>query len=63
MPDRAHEEPTVLQRYIDAFKQSMARSGTAFAEAGSLTDPTPAQRTAAREALREFDPGEPGRAH
>ncbi|MEU0038905.1 hypothetical protein [Streptomyces sp. NPDC006333] len=35
----------------------MDRSGQAFAAEPSTIDPTPAQRTAGRQALRDLEPG------
>ncbi|MGP4001185.1 type II toxin -antitoxin system TacA 1-like antitoxin [Streptomyces sp. 8N706] len=52
----------VEQRFLEGFKDSMARSGAAFAAEPSSIDPTPEQRTAEQQALSEFEHGERGHA-
>ncbi|MFI9765157.1 hypothetical protein ACIHFB_45435 [Streptomyces sp. NPDC051963] len=50
----------VEQRFLAGFKESMARSGMAFAAEPSSVDPSTEQRAAEREAQREL--GHPGHA-
>lgn len=52
----------VEERFLQGFKESMARSGAAFAaEPGSL-DPSAEQRTAEQESRRELEQQEQGHA-
>ncbi|NUU20352.1 MAG: hypothetical protein HOV68_02380 [Streptomycetaceae bacterium] len=51
----------VEDRFLDAFRGSMARSGDAFAAEPGDTDPTPEQRAAERDAERDLS--RPGRGH
>ncbi|MEU6497760.1 hypothetical protein ABZ890_46750 [Streptomyces sp. NPDC046984] len=52
----------VEDSFLQAFKDSMERSGHAFAAEPSAVDPTPAQRTAERHAIRDLEPGKQGHA-
>ncbi|WP_326725727.1 DUF1778 domain-containing protein [Streptomyces sp. NBC_00243] len=52
----------VEDRFLAAFKDSMDRSGQAFAAEPSSSDPTPDQRTAERQAHVELQAGEQGHA-
>lgn len=52
----------VQQRFLDGFKESMARSGDAFAAEPSSIDPSPEQRTAEQQARVEVEKQERGQA-
>ncbi|MFE3200398.1 hypothetical protein ACWGR4_42920 [Embleya sp. NPDC055664] len=52
----AYARATALEnRFIDAFRASMARSGEAFAAAAGDADPTPEYRAAERQAAAELE--------
>ena len=52
----AYERATAVERrFLDAFGDSMARSGAAFAAETGGIDPTPEQRAAERQALAELE--------
>ncbi|MEU0663963.1 DUF1778 domain-containing protein [Streptomyces lavendulocolor] len=59
----AYERATAVeQRFLEAFKDSMARSGEAFAAETSSGDPSAEHRTAERQALEELECGRRGQA-
>ncbi|MFI6585717.1 hypothetical protein [Embleya sp. NPDC050493] len=59
----AYARATALEdRFLDAFRASMARSGDAFAAEAGEVDPTPEQRAAEHEAARELAAPERGHA-
>ncbi|MCX2928577.1 DUF1778 domain-containing protein [Streptomyces sp. NEAU-W12] len=45
----------VEERFLDAFRTSMARSGNAFAEEAGAADPAAEQRSAELQARRELE--------
>ncbi|MGD1216982.1 MULTISPECIES: DUF1778 domain-containing protein [Streptomyces] len=53
----------VEQRFLEGFRESMARSGAAFAAEPGGLDPDPKQRAAEREARQELEGHEQGRGH
>lgn len=52
----------VEQRFLEGFKESMARSGAAFAAEPASIDPSAEQRGAERQAMDELEQQEKGRA-
>ncbi|MFI8093571.1 hypothetical protein ACIF9R_35565 [Streptomyces sp. NPDC086080] len=59
----AYDRATAVeQRFLEAFKASMARSGDAFAAEPSSVDAGAEQRALEREARQELDQPERGRA-
>lgn len=52
----------VEQRFLDGFKESMARSAAAFAAEPSSTDPSAEQRAAEQQARAELEQRERGQA-
>ncbi|WP_405945530.1 DUF1778 domain-containing protein [Streptomyces prunicolor] len=52
----------VEERFLEGFKASMARSGSAFAAEADSVDPGAEQRTAEADALRELERQEQGHA-
>ncbi|MEU2718413.1 DUF1778 domain-containing protein [Streptomyces sp. NPDC007205] len=52
----------VQQRFLDAFKQSMARSGEAFAAESSHTDRSAEARAAEQQARQELEHRDRGHA-
>ncbi|MEU2389371.1 DUF1778 domain-containing protein [Streptomyces sp. NPDC007369] len=52
----AYERATAVEaRFLTGFKESMARSGEAFAAEPATLDPTPEQRAAERTARAELE--------
>ncbi|MFD4509994.1 hypothetical protein [Streptomyces sp. NPDC058457] len=59
----AYDRATAVeQRFLEAFKASMARSGVAFAAEPGTLDPSAEQRAAEQEARREIEQHERGHA-
>ncbi|WP_405867406.1 hypothetical protein OG407_47415 [Streptomyces sp. NBC_01515] len=52
----------VEERFLEGFKESMARSGAAFAAEPGSADPSAEQRAAEADALRELERREQGHA-
>ncbi|MGW7200230.1 type II toxin -antitoxin system TacA 1-like antitoxin [Streptomyces chryseus] len=52
----------VEQRFLEGFKESMARSGAAFAAEPSSVDPSPEQRAAEQQARAELERRNQGQA-
>ncbi|MFJ6838562.1 DUF1778 domain-containing protein [Streptomyces sp. NPDC091209] len=52
----AYSRATAVEaRFLDAFRESMSRSGTAFAEEAGTVDPDVEQRASEVEARRELE--------
>ncbi len=59
----AYERATAVERrYLEAFRESMARSGEAFDAEPGASDPSPALRAAEQQAKAGLDQQKQGRA-
>jgi len=59
----AYARATAMEtRFLEGFKESMARSGAAFADEPSSVDPSTEQRTAEQQARLELERQERGHA-
>ncbi|MET7391709.1 DUF1778 domain-containing protein [Streptomyces sp. NPDC005529] len=59
----AYARATAVQdRFLDAFRESMSRSGDAFTAEAGMVDPSPEQRAAELEARRDLE-GHQERGH
>ncbi|CAL9324521.1 hypothetical protein [Streptomyces sp. SudanB66_2053] len=59
----AYDRATAVERkFLDAFKSSMARSGSAFAAEPDELDPSPEQRAAEQDAQQDLERRERGHA-
>jgi hypothetical protein len=59
----AYDRATAVEaRFLDAFRESMSRSGDAFAEAAGTVDPSGEQRAAELAARRALDEQQRGPA-
>ncbi|MDX2682973.1 MULTISPECIES: DUF1778 domain-containing protein [Streptomyces] len=59
----AYARATAVEaRFLEGFKESMARSGAAFAAEPSAADPRAEERAAEREARRDLEKQERGHA-
>ncbi|MFB7175970.1 DUF1778 domain-containing protein [Streptomyces sp. NPDC056254] len=59
----AYDRATAVeQRFLEAFRDSMAGSGDAFAGEPSVLDPSAEQRAAERQALGELEQQQQGQA-
>ncbi|MBZ4324127.1 DUF1778 domain-containing protein [Streptomyces sp. SCA2-4] len=59
----AYERATAIEaKFLQAFQDSMSRSGDAFAEEPAVCDPSPEWRSAEESARSSVERTEPGRA-